>query len=329
MKTQDQVLHYLLNNTNEYVSGEKIANELFLSRNAVWKGVVALREKGHNIESTSGKGYRLVLSNDVLSKTGIEYYLKNKGAYHIQVFNEVTSTNTLSKQFNEEEIIHRRVVVAGAQSKGRGRSSKSFFSPESTGVYFSMTLSKQLIVTDLSVMTTLVAVGVARAIEAMCAREAQIKWVNDIYIDRKKVAGILSEASFSVENREIEYVVIGIGINVFPPKNGWPQEIKASATSVFEEQIQDARNKIIAEVLNQLELVFEDESRDCLMYEYHQRSLVIGKKIRILRNNKEEEVQVIDINARAELVVLDNEQKERVCNSGEIVLIDWGQSSED
>ena len=165
-----------------------------------------------------------------LSPSDITRHLKTDNLT-VEVYKEVTSTNTLLKQRSQSGAPHGLVIAAESQTSGRGRMGREFFSPDQTGVYFSILLRPTLSPSDALLITTCAAVACARALEKISGKTAQIKWVNDIYIDERKVCGILTEASF-VQGK-IDFAVLGIGINLYTPDNGFPADIKDKAGSLF------------------------------------------------------------------------------------------------
>ena len=228
LSTKENILALFEANKGIYFSGEEIAVQLSVSRAAVWKAVNALRSDGYVIDAVPNKGYRLSMNTDILSVQGIEKYLDPQNRQlTIQVLPEVSSTNTMLREKANEETPEGYVIIANGQTEGRGRRGRSFYSPVDTGIYLSILLRpKEIATNELTNLTSMAAVAACETIEEVSGQTPGIKWVNDIYIDGRKVSGILTEASISMENGSVEYVVVGIGFNVYLPEDGFSGEIK-------------------------------------------------------------------------------------------------------
>jgi BirA family biotin operon repressor/biotin-[acetyl-CoA-carboxylase] ligase len=250
MNVKEQLLSVLENNRGENISGAELARKLSVSRNAVWKAVKSLQEVGYSITSALNKGYCLSNENDIISVQSIAKYLnEDTKKLMLEVHKEVTSTNSILKEYAEKGEQEGKVIVAEKQSSGRGRMNRSFYSPEGTGIYLSILLKPNLTFQESLLITTTAAVAVAEAIEKVSGCEAKIKWVNDIYCKGKKVCGILTEASLDMESGALKYAVLGIGINVLKPAGDFPEELKDIAAAVFDAELysSDARS-LLAEV---------------------------------------------------------------------------------
>ena len=235
MTTKDAILDLLWQNTDTYVSGAALAKTLGVSRTAVWKAIEQLREDGYSIDSVTNKGHRLSSESDVLSESGVRKYLGAKGL-KLLVYPSISSTNTVLKSLAEEGAEEGLCLIAGEQTAGRGRRGRSFFSPPNSGIYMSVLLRPALQAVDATSITACAAVAVAEAIESLAPVNAEIKWVNDIYVEGKKVCGILTEASLDCENGQVNYLIVGIGINTRVPDSDFPEELKSIAGSAFGEK---------------------------------------------------------------------------------------------
>ncbi len=303
-----------------HISGEEIADKLGVSRNSVWKAIKQLTQEGYNIEAVRNKGYSLIVDGDIVSKTGIESYLENKDFFNIEVHNIVSSTNAVAKRYASDNVEEGKVIVALEQSEGRGRFGRAFYSPAETGIYFSLILNPKVENNDIIFLTSLAAVAVCEAIEKLTGEKASIKWVNDIFVSEKKVCGILTEASFSVENNAVEYLVLGIGINIYTPKNGFPSEINKLAGSITSSPQKDVRNKLLAESLNEILKLYTNFDTNLIAKLYKQRSFLIGKEVYVIKKEGEKLAIVIDITDRNELLVKYQDEKTEKLSSGEISL---------
>ncbi|MFR6449008.1 MAG: biotin--[acetyl-CoA-carboxylase] ligase, partial [Peptoniphilus grossensis] len=223
MKTKDIVLRELERNRANYISGQELAERLNISRTAIWKAINSLKESGFQIESQTKLGYKLVESDDKLSDEGIRKGLRDElKDIDIVIYDEIDSTNTEAKRrLYSSDVKDFTVIVADMQKGGRGRTGKSFTSPKGSGVYFSIILhpkdSYDFSYFDLT--TVKAAVAVAEGIRESTGKQAEIKWVNDLFLKGKKICGILSELDADFESRSVKSVIVGIGINVNKPKD--------------------------------------------------------------------------------------------------------------
>lgn len=285
MTIKEQVLLLLENHREKFFSGEEIARQLSISRAGVWKAVKVLQKEGYAIRAVNNKGYILQKSPDVLSAAFIEQELNKSGIFlHVQVKKQVDSTNNVLKQYAADGEKRDMVLLAEEQSAGRGRRGRSFYSPEGTGLYMSLLLHPEASPEEAAMLTTLTAAAAAQAVEKVSGEETEIKWVNDVRMRGKKISGILTEGSSLLEEGKLEYVVVGIGINIYEPEGGFPEEVKEIAGAVFASHSprENLRNCLAAEFLkNFMEYYRTFPARDYLE-EYRKRSFVIGKRVQIV-----------------------------------------------
>lgn len=323
MQTKEKLLELLESNRGTYFSGETIARTLSLSRTAVWKAVKSLQNDGYAITAVTNKGYCLSEQNDILSAQGIRKYLSSELTdLKITVLSTVSSTNSLLREKAAEGAQDNCVILANEQTAGRGRSGRGFFSPAQTGIYMSLLLRPGNCTSEQALqITTMAAAAVCASIDAVSdsGEQAQIKWVNDIYLHGKKVCGILTEGSFSLENGMLEYAVLGLGINIYPPKEKFPAELASLAGSVFQSPRDDVKNRLAAEFLNRFYAYYTGSavSRDYIE-EYRKRSFVIGKQVLLLTANESKSALVLDIDNQCRLLVRYGDGTEEACSSGEI-----------
>lgn len=302
MTTKDELLKLFEANKGIYYNGEQIAAKLGVSRNAIWKAVTALREAGYPIESQKNRGYCMSPDSDIVSAQGISKYLTAE--LNIEVYDEVVSTNTMLKERASSGAPEGLVIIANSQTGGKGRLGRSFYSPLDTGVYISVLLRPSTLPPQKALkITTMAAVAASEAVDIVSGKDSKIKWVNDIFLDGLKVAGILTEASVSMENGNLEYAVLGIGFNVYEPKNGFPDEIKGIAGSILRKPSADAKNRIAAEFLNRFYSFWKEGEGSDYYKEYKQRSLVIGKKVNVISPNSSVKATVLDITDDCSLLV--------------------------
>lgn len=321
MNVKEQVLKEFESNRGKLISGSEIARKLNVSRNAVWKAVKSLQDEGYIINSKSNKGYCLVKDNDILSAQSISSYLNEKTkSLRIEVHKKVESTNTILKSIAAGGEAEGKVIIAEEQTSGRGRFGRSFYSPANTGIYMSILLRPGFTAQESLFITTSAAVAVAEAIEKMSGCEAKIKWVNDIYCNDKKVCGILTEASFNIENGMLDYAVLGIGLNVINPDEDFPDDIKNIATSIYSKETYTGgkRSKLAAEILNNFMFYYENINERTFLKGYRKRSLLIGKEISVISPSNSRKALAVDIDDECRLIVKWEDGNIEAISSGEV-----------
>ena len=319
MSVKDDIAALLEKNRGDFVSGQELADKLGCSRGAVWKAVRTLQQQGFNITAVTNKGYCLETDSDVLSEQGVRKHLPKEFAdTPLDVFDCVGSTNTIVKQKAAEGAPEGTVVIAQQQTGGKGRLGRSFFSPKDSGLYLSILLRPKLEVSRAVRITTCAALAVCDAIESATGEKPDIKWVNDVYLRGRKVCGILTEASVSMENGGLDYAVLGIGINV--TRMEFPPELADIATSIENECGETvSRSRLIAEISNQLEALYGQLTTGEFMAESRARSNVIGRDVTVIRGGERFDAHAVDIDDAGRLVIRTAEGVSRV-GSGEISL---------
>ena len=320
MKTTERVLEILEQNRGRAVSGEELAGEIGVSRNAVWKAIEELRRSGVVINAKTKKGYFLPESDNSLSKEGIMALLGNT-PLTVDVRHTVTSTNDLLKQLAIDGAPQGYTLIAAEQTAGKGRLGRRFYSPDGSGVYISLLLRPKLRAEDSLFITTSAAVAVCRAIETVSGGRIspKIKWVNDIFVNSKKVCGILTEASVSFESGMLDHAIVGIGINITTPQGDFPEEIKGVATSLFGQIEQDnIRNRLTAEVLRELVGLIDDPSAADHLEEYKKRQMLIDRDVTVIKNDEKRPARALGIDERARLLVRYEDGSVEKLISGEV-----------
>ncbi|MBR3349866.1 MAG: biotin--[Solobacterium sp.] len=317
MTLKEQLLKRFIQNQDIYLSGSELAAEFHVSRAAVWKAVKALKEDGFEIVSSGVKGYCFTNGNDFLSADVIRSLAEEIDA-PLYVFETIDSTNNYAKVLASQNAPHGTVVIANHQSAGRGRQGHSFYSPKNSGLYFSIVLRPQN-TEHLSRLTPAAAVSALRAIEETCGIRPGIKWVNDLFLQKKKIAGILSEAISDFETGRISAVIIGIGINCRPMT--FPDELAEIAGSLSQKTL--SRNALAASLWKNL-LWYTDHLEDPgLMDLYRRNSLILNQEILYTQNNETFHARVKGINDEGNLILLKPDGSEELLSSGEISVRDW------
>lgn len=307
MKLEDRLLD-MLEAAETPVSGAEMAAKTGVSRNAVWKAMGRLRERGYVIEGATNRGYRLISDGAVLSAENVRRLLREpaRSLAALRVEETVTSTNTVVKELAEAGGAEGMVVIAREQTAGKGRLGRSFYSPKGTGLYMSLLLRPRFDASESLWITTAAAVAVARAIETVTGREARIKWVNDVYVEGYKVCGILTEASVDFETRGLHYAVLGIGINVQEPPMGFSPELRDIAGALYsrEETVPaGAPSRLAAGVLSEFFGFYQSLTEKAFLPEYRERSLLTGVEVSFTRGEETGRGRVEGVDDQARLLV--------------------------
>ncbi|MBS4871941.1 MAG: biotin--[acetyl-CoA-carboxylase] ligase [Peptoniphilus sp. oral taxon 375] len=300
---KEEVLNFLEAHREDYVSGQDLADQLGVSRAAVWKAIETLRSQGYTIEAKPKKGYRLLGDFDRLSQGGIRKYLPEAlKDRQIFIYDSLDSTNTeMKRKLEKNQVRPFDVVLAEEQVQGRGRRGKVFASPKHTGLYMTLLYYKEGEgdLEDQDLITIKAALAVLRAVKKTTGLEAKIKWVNDLFFANKKFCGILTEGEFNLENREISAIYTGIGINIRMPEEGFGPDLEKIATAL---NVDLLRNDLAGEIISQLYFL-KDQDRREVIRAYKEASLVLGRKISFNYQGQDLVGRAKDINDQGHLLV--------------------------
>lgn len=313
------VLEALKNQSEGFISGEHLSTSLGVTRTMVWKIITQLRTEGYSIESSSRKGYRLNETSDLFSQSELDLLLVQqewvrRGLY----FDTIDSTNTYGKRLALETNDDPILILADEQQAGRGRLGRQWHSKKGDGLWLSLIL-RPAISPEKSFMTTLIAaVSVAEAIQKVTGLEAGVKWPNDIIVNRKKVCGILTE--MSAEWQTVNYLVVGIGINV--NQGAFPEEIAGIASSLkLETGGNVKRHDLLSAVLSSFgyyaQALIDPTFYDLLIDKYKSLSVTVGQTVRVI-GSTEKIGKAIDINHQGELVVVYEDGTSEAVYHGEV-----------
>lgn len=245
-----------------------------------------------------------------------KYLLPYAEDIKIEIIDETGSTNDdmkLRAQKGEKEI---SLLIAESQTKGKGSKGRSFFSPENTGCYMSFLLRPGYTAEECTLLTTMAATATAEAIEKVTNRTAQIKWINDIYIERRKVAGILTESCISKGGKALDYAIVGIGINITPPECGFPVEIKDIATCISSDK-REIKNHLIGEIINRFIYYYHNLTNKEYLTQYKNRLFFLGEEITVIGADETYTAKAVDINDMCHLIV-ETSYGEKILCGGEI-----------
>ena len=296
MGTKEDVLRCLESHKGSFVSGSKLAQSLFLSRNAIWRAIKALEEEGYAIEAKTRLGYRLKEDCSILSAAKIESHLHAKGVV-VEYHDVVDSTNVRAKLLASQGCPEGTLVVANQQTAGQGRQGRPFFSPAGSGIYFSLVLRPDFALEDIALITSYGATCAAQAIDQVFGVATQIKWVNDVFLEGHKVCGILTEASIRPETAEVDSVIVGIGINVATPEEGFPGEVQGIAQSICEGKVSDElRAQVVARTVDLFFQDYQNLSRRPHLKAYREKSLLDGMTVQVFQGKKRFDATVVGIN---------------------------------
>lgn len=319
MKLKNQVIRILYENKGEYVSGAVIAKSFNVSRNAIWKAVNMLKKSGYEIEAIRNRGYRLSENSSIFSEQIIRDFLPNelRKRIKIEIKEKTASTNADLKDVAEKGAEEGYVLFAHEQTAGKGRLGRNFYSPPATGLYMSILLRPRFPAEQALYITTCAAVAVSEAIDNVASVSSKIKWVNDVYLDGKKVCGILTEASVNFESGGLNYAVCGIGVNI--STNDFSDSLSEIAGCISKSE-KDLRAELAAEIIKRFFEYYDELEKLTFLDEYRKRSFLIDKQVHFIVNNKEYSGVVVDIDEKARLVVRLDDGSLLPLSSGEVQL---------
>lgn len=302
----------ILQSAGGYVSGEKISDELNISRAAVWKHIKSLKDNGYGIESVTNKGYRLASSPDILTEYTIKNGLNTKFiGQNVFVYSETDSTNNRAKA--EHTAPDGSLFIAEIQNHGKGRLGRGWEAPSGVGIWMSLLLKPELSPSDITQITLIAGLAVCRGL----GYNAKIKWPNDIVIGSKKVCGILAE--MSAEINMVNFVVCGIGINVNIPS--FDGELANKATSILiETGEKHNRAQIVQRVLTEFEILYTDFLQNGLkniLSEYKNLCVTLNREVQVVYKHETITATAVDIDENGSLVIEKNGERITV-NSGEV-----------
>lgn len=275
MSTKSSLLKLLSDNAGVYVSGEKIGEILGVSRTAVNKACSSLRKEGYLIESKTNKGYMLAEHGKLLTVDGTSAYIDVPCS--LRVYDVVTSTNEVAK--NAELPDMPLIIIADRQTAGKGRLGRRFESPAGVGQYMSFVFRPDFDIRKSLFVTMATAVGTCRAIEKITGKHAEIKWVNDLFYNGKKICGILTEAQSDLESGTIDRLITGIGVNCYP--GSFPPEVSRIAGSLADDTEEFSREILAAAMINEVLPLITKPDVSAFMDEYRERCFILGREIKI------------------------------------------------
>lgn len=283
--TKERVLSELTHFPDTFLSGQQLADTLEVSRTAVWKAIRSLKEDGFDIAAVTNRGYRLITAPLPPDTEAVERQFRALGhPLKVSYYPTLDSTNEEAKRLaavSSED----RLIIAGSQTAGRGRRGRTFCSPADTGLYMSLLLHPGMKLAKLTTVTAITAAAVAKAIDLTAFSgedRTKIKWVNDIFLNERKVCGILTEACSPLEDEDEGYLIIGIGINLREPKDGFPKELNGIAGAVFRsdaETVPNIKTLLAVQIVTAFYTYFSHSAEALSVY--RRKSNLIGAYVKI------------------------------------------------
>ncbi|WP_053219423.1 biotin--[acetyl-CoA-carboxylase] ligase [Virgibacillus senegalensis] len=296
--TRNQLIELLEGKNQEFFSGQKLSEQLGISRTAVWKHMKELEKEGYQLEAVPRKGYRISGRPEKLSESAIRWGLRTKWAgknlYHYPV---VHSTQIIGHQLAQEGASQGTVVIADEQTAGKGRMGRKWHSAKTDGIWMSMILRPPVVPQHAPQITLLTAVALAETIKSHTNLSPAIKWPNDIFLNHRKTAGILTE--MQAEQDEIQYIVLGIGINVNQYLEQLPEEIQQTATSLRQET---NKSWVIAPIVQEILATFEkyyehylNNGFEAIKQKWESFGYKIGEKVKVAANKQKYEAEILGL----------------------------------
>ena len=310
------IVDFLKNNKDKFLSGEEIANKLGISRAAVWKHIQQLRKNGYKILSRERNGYKLQVAPDLLLPSEIQHDLKTeiigkRISYHITT----DSTNRIAKALANGGAADGTIVIAEEQTGGKGRLGRAFFSPKYKSILMSIILKPKFLPHEAPKCTLMAAVAAANAMLRFNLKPG-IKWPNDILYENRKAIGILTE--INAEMGKINYIIVGIGINVNINRDEFPEELRDIAASLSEMKGERISRidflKALLEEFDKLYIEANNNNFDKIFEQWREYNITLGKKIRVIPAGGDEEFTAIaeDIDSEGALIVKTENGLEKV-----------------
>ncbi len=310
MTKKELVLQRLREAAGRPVSGQELARELGVSRAAVWKIIRGLEAEGCRITAGPNRGYRLEQDCGLLSEAELRQRLPGLA---VSVLRTVDSTNNEAKRRLLAGETRPMLLTAEEQTAGRGRQGKGFYSPAGTGIYLTLVVHPDLPVTDAVSVTTRASVATARAIRRTTGQTPEIKWVNDLYLDGKKICGILVEAISDFETGITKSLLIGVGVNLTTEQ--FPEGV-VGAGALHPQGV--TRTELVAAVTEELQKECADLRDRSYLEDYRAWSMVLGKKIVYWSGETKTEALAVGIDDHGGLIVENEAGQRTTLQSGEI-----------
>lgn len=319
--TRSKIIRILSTSPEKYTSGQELSEKLELSRSAIWKHMKELEKDGYVIEAKRNKGYRIVQSPNKVSENTVQWGLQTEWLGKTIVHKEsTTSTQHIAHQLAREGASHGTVVIADEQTAGKGRLSRSWYSAKNKGIWTSIILRPNILPYQAPQLTLLTATVLADLLKNELELVPKIKWPNDLILNHKKVSGILTE--MQAEQDRIQYIIIGIGMNVNHEQEELPNDIQSKATSL---KMETGKAWNITHLLQKLFMTFETAYMEYLANgfsmvkeKWESYGYRLGETTTVKTFQSSEEVMIVGIAEDGALIVKYKNGLEKKVYSGEI-----------
>lgn len=312
MSTKQQVLQKLLTQSH-FISGNDLAKDLNLSRNAIWKAIHNLRQAGYTIDSHKHYGYKLVQETSHLDTTLLQSALS---PFPVFIYDSIDSTNAQAKLYADKTHNDVAIFIAHEQQHGRGRFGRAFHSPKHAGLYFSVLYRSYHIKDLLHLTTPLSAVAVVRAIKKITGKSVSIKWINDLFFNHKKIGGILTESIMNVELNSIEYIVIGIGLNIYK-SHELSTELETIVGYLSEANIN--LNQLLLAIIDELLTLLKHLPDTSFLEDYRNHCFILKQSITVFPKTKQSfSALALDITDKGELLIQKKDGSIQTLHYGEV-----------
>ena len=302
----------MIRQSSGYVSGQSLCEALGVSRTAVWKYVNQLKEEGYEFDAVSNKGYRIVKYPDIITREEIESMLpEGLAVTNVVYYHETDSTNTRAKQAAEDGEKSGTLFITECQTGGRGRRGRTWESPAGSGIWMSLLLRPEIKPFDASMLTIVAAMGMKDAIEEIIGGgtgqgeiHCKIKWPNDIVLGDRKICGMLTE--MSAETDWINYVVIGIGVNVNTTE--FDDSIKDTASSILLQTGSSVkRSDVVVAFARHFSRYYDEFLKECnlsgLADDYNKALINVGRDVKIVERDGSFVAKAVGIDETGSLIV--------------------------
>lgn len=298
--TKEKILSLLEQAGEQGVSGQQLAQQLGVSRTAVWKAITRLKEEGCQVEAAPNRGYRLCEKQPTYCAANVRRLRQTDAP--VKEYDAVDSTNTAAKEMAQSGAPHGTAIFAHHQTAGMGRRGRSFFSPEG-GLYLSVILRGLPGMESAALLTAAAAVAVCRAVQKVYGIQLLVKWVNDLYnAEYKKCGGILTQAAVDLEGGGLEYAIVGVGLNVAPPPQGFPEELREIAGAILTQPQPQCMSELTACLADEISGITAWLAEGVWLEEYRARNFLLGKKIWIERGEQRTAAKALSISDDARLL---------------------------
>lgn len=315
----ENLLTIFLNHPDDWLSGEQLAEELGISRTAIWKQIQQLKKQGYQIASHQGLGYQYQ-GTQTLNTQLIQRALPSNLNLQLEIHASLTSTNDYAKQHLDQQAYPQPVIIlADTQTNGRGRLGRTFYSPKTTGLYLSILLPLQPNEQVLpSLLTTGTGTAVVQTLRSFFPDSpVQLKWINDIVLNGKKCGGILTEAITDLESGQISHLIVGIGLNLNTVE--FPKDIATIAGSLSQAPVD--RNQLVATLLTNFFKLYADYKTGAFLTDYRQYSSILGQQVALKTTSETIVGTAVDFDYQGFLVLRRGDGQIQTMRSGEIIKV--------